>query len=334
MEEHVDFLRNNLLKPTEFALIGLPQKPNSPRTFYTFTKDKQGSLVNKEGVKLTIKPFLDTVSKKSPDTTSAASMKDHFLNITQNAINAIHAKDLKKVVLARTKTIEGVSKEASIQWYKNLSEAYPTALVFFISTHESGVWIGATPELLIEKTGNRFHTIALAGTSNLPSPDWSLKDYDEHNQVVSFLSDELNKLNVEDLRMTEPHSTRYGALFHLKTGVSFLSTLGLQDVVNVIHPTPALCGYPKEKALEYIQQSESFPREFYTGSIVIESPNGDGISYAFLRCGKLLDDSRLVIYAGCGIVGDSIPQKEWGESEAKATSILSYLPRRGSSPRG
>jgi isochorismate synthase len=319
-KESLDFLSSNLQTGVEFALIGLPSEKSAKRRLSMFT-NKQGTLTDMSGRTLTLRPFSDMIRTK-PD---ADATKSQYMSIVQRAVDSIHAGRLEKVVLARTKTIDGVTKEALIGWYERLLEKYPRALVFIVSTEKHGLWIGATPELLVEKNGKNFHTIALAATSKSATPRWSPKDYDEHMQVVSYLSHVLTGPVIKNLVLTQPRTTQFGNLSHLKTDVDFSSDASIQEISGLIHPTPALCGFPKKAALEFIQENEAASRALYTGSMIIEDEKGDGVSYAFLRCARLSPESRLVLFAGCGIVEASVPQQEWEESEAKIASVLSLL---------
>lgn len=318
MEEQLRFLHAALRGAAEFALVALPTKGATHRTFHQFIGGEHG-LVDAAGSMLYIKPFPDALPR-----TPIADTKAHYLDITQKAVDAIHAGEFQKVVLARTKIVEHISQDRLADAYARLVAAYPTALVFLLRTREHGTWIGATPELLIEKGGTDFHTIALAATSAMPRPQWSPKDYDEHEHVASYLERELRQAGVARVVLDGPHPSQYGNLTHLKTDISFTSDQGICDLVRRLHPTPALCGYQTEAALRFIQQHEATPRDLYTGSMVIERADGDGVAYAFLRCGKLAG-TRLTLYAGCGIVAASNPHKEWEESEAKIASILSNL---------
>jgi isochorismate synthase len=323
MNEYIKFLQDHLsdVHRVEFAVAALPANAASERVFHCFTK-KADTLTTTDGYTLTIQPFPDDQHVK-PRT--IPSVKDHYLTITQKAIDTIHAGMLEKVVLARTKRLEEVARESLIPWYERLLEKYPAAFVFIVSTKEDGIWIGASPELLVEKNHTNFHTIALAATSKSIKPHWSEKDYEEHTQVVSYLAKELERPYIKNIIFTEPYTVRYGALSHLETDVSFTSTMSLRRVTKLIHPTPALCGFPKDIALIFIQENEAEPRSFYTGSMTVEDAQGDGVSYAFLRCARLSDASGLTMFAGCGIVGASVPRDEWEESEAKASSVLDLL---------
>jgi isochorismate synthase len=324
MQKHLamDFLQTNLAASAEFSLVALPSDASGERKFHHFSEREQQGLVDANGNKLTLQPFPDG---ERHATAESLDTKALYLSMARKAISSMQAKEMEKVVLARTKTVDHVAKESLNGWYERLLEAYPKALVFAVSTEESGLWIGATPEMLVEKTGTSYRTLALAATHMSPDLPWTQKEYDEHEHVASYLVRELTLPEIENLRLTGPYETGYGNLSHLRTDVSFASSLSLRALVAQLHPTPALCGYPKQEALQFIQENEAQPRSYYTGSMVIESPEGDGVAYAFLRCGRLADNGHLTIYAGCGVVAASTPEQEWAESEAKANSVLSFL---------
>lgn len=320
MYKYHESLQSSLRSGAEFALVALPAKLGK-RAFHFFTKQGDDRLSNVSGNTLYLQPFDSGQAKDL----SPVDEKDHYLKIVNQAVQSIRAGALEKVVLARTKTIANVQWDMLPVWYEGLLEAYPNALVFVVSTKESGTWIGASPELIVEKSGSRFHTIALAGTNKMPDPTWPAKDHSEHQKVVDYIERELLKLKISP-SLDGPYTSRYGAMSHLRTDVNFTSTVSLREIVARLHPTPALCGSPKDATLRFIAQHEARQRSFYTGNMIIEDKNGDGVAFAFLRCAQLTNDAILRLYAGCGIVAESIPEKEWEESELKIDSILRLMP--------
>ncbi len=318
VQKHLNFLEVHLRGNAEFALIDLPVTQSGQRKFYQFTEGDD-SLAARDGTRLMLQSFPDGNNRSA---WRQVDPEAQYVSMTQRAVDRMCAGEFDKVVLARTKTIDCVSRQSLVPWYRRLIDASPRALVFVVSTKQSGLWIGATPELLVEKTGTTYRTLALAGTRAFSNVPWEQKEYTEHDHVVSYLFRELQSVGASDVRSIGPYDARYGSLRHLRTDVSFLSTLSIAELVKQLHPTPALCGYPKQTALNFIREHEVQPRDFYTGSMVIEHPNGDGTAYAFLRCGKLSEDEMLTLYAGCGIVSASDPMQELAESEAKIASIL------------
>jgi isochorismate synthase len=317
---NLDALAVQLAGSAEFAVVALPERAGT-RTFHHFTKESHG-LVGENGSALVLQPFPDSGTYGG---THEATSESHYVSIAEKAVRKMQEGELNKVVLARTKVVDGVARTSLVPWFLRLLDAYPKALVFVIATETGDLWIGATPELLVDKVGTTYRTLALAATHAAPGEQWTIKEYDEHDYVVRYLLDELKQHGISNVCMDGPNETSFGRLAHLRTDISFSSARSLTELVGLLHPTPALCGYPKLQALAFIREHEAQPRELYTGSMLIEHPNGDGVAYAFLRCGKLSQGGKLTLYAGCGMVAASLPLQELAESEAKIDSVLRLL---------
>lgn len=317
----ISFLQAHINTSAPFAVIALPVNRDGQRKFHHFSKVPSG-FIDPAGTTLALQSFPDGESERP---LLDSSVKEQYVSMVEKAIEQMKGGVFEKVVLARTKVVRYVQPSSLVRWYERLLEAYPTALVFALSIDGEEIWLGATPELLINKTDSVYQTLALAGTHTTPGTPWTPKEYDEHGHVATYLLRELEKLGVQQVGKEGPYETQYGRLAHLRTDMSFRSDLTLQELVATLHPTPALCGLPQQNTLEFIGRHEPTPRRFYTGSMVLEHANGDGTAYAFLRCGVLSKEQVLTMYAGCGIVAASDPEQEWLESEAKINSVLALL---------
>lgn len=221
-----------------------------------------------------------------------------------------------KVVAAR-KAIKQTSLNP-IDIFRKLIISYPDALKFLFSTPESGTWIGASPELLLEAHDREIHTISLAGTrkatdipldfSNMdeliwpvvtPEMDipWDAKNIEEQRMVTDFILKELQDLNIST-RMLGPFTRRAGTLEHLQTVIKgelpetsvirrmFSSKKALVrhnylkfiDIARELSPTPALCGYPRDFAESIISRKEPIERDYYGGIVGMADGKGGGIS--------------------------------------------------------
>ena len=132
----------------------------------------------------------------------------------------------------------------------------------------------------------------------------------------------------EELFVDKTHNLRAGNLWHLcnKISAKILPQTTVNQIINSLHPTPAVCGFPTEKAYEFILKNESYSREFYTGFCGLLNFQKDNEFYIFvnLRCMQL-KDNQAIVYVGGGINKDSIPQDEWQETQNKAQTILKVL---------
>ncbi len=287
--------------------------------------------------------------KNSQQNTENETGKVSHLKLVQKGIDAIKKGDLRKVVLSRKETVK-LSDLGILAIFKRLLGNYPSAFVYCFYHPEVGTWLGATPETLLKIEGHKFFTTALAGTQKYKGTldvDWSPKEKEEQQLVTSYIADHLqpmvNHLNVETVR-----TAKAGSLLHLKTNIS--GTLdyhrfNLKQILNVLHPTPAICGIPKEKAKQFILDHEQYHREFYTGFLgelnlkekklrnsnrhnaendAFATPITVSNLFVNLRCMQLKSNDA-IIYVGGGITNGSIPEAEWEETVNKTQTIKSVL---------
>ena len=237
------------------------------------------------------------------------------------ALKAIEAGTFEKVVLSRSEFWHSHSSPEEL--FKMKCEAYPNAFVYLLSHPSCGVWLGATPELLLEAVGGRYTTVSLAGTKQNQREDWTAKERHEQQLVTDFIEEALRAENASDLKVGPVNDYTYGKLCHLQTQISFLSTKSPDDWLRVLHPTPAVGGYPRAEALAFIQAQEASPRGYYAGYLGISEAKGARF-YVNLRCMQCYSNGYR-LFAGGGIVAGSNPQKEWEETQAKIESIRTEL---------
>ncbi|MFC4722031.1 chorismate-binding protein [Geojedonia litorea] len=277
------------------------------------------------------------------------SDKEFHINLVQKGINAIEKGTLKKVVLARTEILLH-SDPNPIEIFKRLLANYPTAFVYCFHHPKVGIWLGATPETLLKMEGRRLFTTSLAGTQKFTGNMdviWQEKERNEQQLVTHFIQDNLNTL-ANHLQTSEPQTVKAGNVLHLKTDISAtidVDQVGIKQILNVLHPTPAICGLPKESAKEFILKNENYNREFYTGflgelNFVVKNERSSNrrnienraytsvkkVSNVFvnLRCMQI-KKNEAILYVGGGITSDSNPELEWEETKNKAQTMKSVL---------
>jgi isochorismate synthase len=259
---------------------------------------------------------------------------------------AIAAGRFAKLVLARTADEPAVATGSHLLLFHQACRLYPRLFVALVSTPQSGTWLVATPEILLENQGSQWRTIALAGTMRLIGDDlnsegeqlsWSVKDIREQHYVAAYIADTLRS---QGIAFTEdgPHSVRAANLVHLRTDFTF--SLPSDTIYNnkctrvgsllaALHPTPAVCGLPKADALQFILDNEPASRRYYSGfmgPVGMDSGQGDVSThlYVTLRCMELCPDACR-LYAGGGLLAESTVQKEWQETEAKLLTMRQLL---------
>jgi isochorismate synthase len=242
---------------------------------------------------------------------------------------AIHSNICKKVVLSRRYTINRSKQFSSGKTFEMACMAYPDAFVYLCHTPLTGTWCGCSPELLLSAKGLTGQTVALAGTTKISgyseTCDWDLKNREEQQLVSDYLEALLQK---EGLFFSKdvPYTVKAGKLMHLKTVFDFQikNREKLGDLLESLHPTPAVCGYPRKEAYRLIAEKEGYDRSYYSGFTGMLSSTGDTDLYVNLRCMKIEPES-LTFFAGGGLLASSDVETEWEETEEKLKTMLSLV---------
>lgn len=275
----------------------------------------------------------DTRQSELPDTA--------YLDAIKKAVEAIEAGQFKKVVFSRIKQVELTTDFSLTEVFERLCEKYPTAFVSMVYLPQlDQVWLGATPETLVsvDKEGI-FRTISLAGTQSafdasgapisVKKAAWTQKEIEEQALVGRYIISCFKKIRVREYLEEGPKTVVAGNLMHLRSdflvdtkAINFpeLGTVMLE----LLHPTSAVCGMPKIEALSFIQRYEGYDREFYSGYLGPVNVGNETHLFVNLRCMKI-QNNVATLYAGGGITEDSEPEKEWQETEMKCQTMLSVL---------
>src|SRR5690606_32138558 len=192
--------------------------------------------------------------------------KEFHLQLIQKGISEIHLGPMKKVVLARI--METKTPKSPFDLFQDMLANYPAAFCYIWYHPKVGLWLGATPEMFLETENHRLSTMSLAGTrpyQGEETPTWGKKELEEQEMVTRFIIDSLRD-KVTDLRVSDRESVRAGNLWHLKNVISgTIHGTGLGEIINALHPTPAVCGLPKVLAKDFILRNEKYKRKYYTG---------------------------------------------------------------------
>lgn len=266
----------------------------------------------------------------------ATTDMDFFLRIVRHSIQEIEQGSFEKVVLSRTLTVELSNSFDISNAFQKLCALYANALISFVSIPERGSWLGASPELLVSVEDQRtFRTTALAGTQsftegvNLKNVAWTQKDIEEQALVERYIISCFKKIRLREYEEHGPRTVVAGNLMHLKSDftVDMLATnfpqLG-SVMLQLLHPTSAVCGVPLDTSLEFIHKLEGYDRQLYTGYLGPVNFNNRIDIFVNLRCLQLLPQ-KAILYAGAGITQDSIPEKEWDETDLKLNTLLRVI---------
>jgi isochorismate synthase len=273
-----------------------------------------------------------TILEKEPKSPNEIT-KNNFEILVAKGIQAIKNNEFKKVVLSRKETLDVVDFDA-ITTFEKLIQLYHTTFVYCFFHPKVGTWLGATPEQLLKANDKEFKTIALAGTQKDTGSNevvWPKKEQEEQQFVTDYIVEKLKNVASEVL-VSKPYSIKAGSIWHIKTDISgtLNSSSSLLKVVQLLHPTPAVCGFPKEKSKVFILKNENYDRTFYTGFLGELNIEDNTDLFVNLRCMEIEVDSKLAmtkahLFMGCGITKDSIPKKEWEESLNKSVTMKKIL---------
>ena len=264
-------------------------------------------------------------------------LPDEWGTLINQARYDIETTELKKVVLARVceaKFQERIDIEDALTF---LNEQYPDCYRFVFEPRPFHTFFGATPELLAKVEGTQLTTMSLAGSigrSADPLEDANLgqellesaKDRHEHDLVVMSILSRLAPLTSKLEISPQPGIYKLSNIQHLFTPIraTLNSADGILPLVEVLHPTPALGGSPRDVAMDFISRAEPVPRGWYAAPVGWIDYKLDGAFAVAIRS-AVAQERRAWLYAGAGIVADSVPEKEWEETALKFRPMLEAL---------
>ncbi len=270
------------------------------------------------------------IDAEFPEPEADFSGKSQFENLVSKALHEIAIGTFSKVVLSRTEevTLDGVSAESI---FRRILSAYPAAFRYIFFHPAGGMWIGATPEKLIEVFASRFATVALAGTQRFTGSEdveWQAKERDEQQFVTDYIINGLRPV-AENVTVSAPYTQQAGNVVHIRTDISgeIANANGVGALLKVLHPTPAVCGFPKESARRFILENEAYDRKYYSGflgELHFGRENDRSELYVNLRCMNI-GDGNANLFVGCGVTKDSDPKAEFTETVNKAATIKRIL---------
>lgn len=266
----------------------------------------------------------------------SAMPPEHYESAVARAVERIRAGALEKVVLAREVQVHAPIAHDPAAVLGVLRDAFPACYVFAVGRGEA-TFIGATPELLARRDGERASTVALAGSTRRsadPAVDDHLgeallrsdKDRSEQEIVTRRIARALRPHAVWVTAAPEPVVVKVANIQHLGTPIRAQLSRPLEAtaLAAVLHPTPAVGGEPFATAERLIPELEGFDRGWYAGPVGWTDANGDGELCVALRC-ALLRGTVAHCYAGVGVVRDSDPAAELAETEIKLQALLPVL---------
>jgi isochorismate synthase len=260
-----------------------------------------------------------------------------FAKTVNEALTALQAGVLSKVVLSRKITLPLHAHADMEHIFLEACQQYPTAMVSLVHLPESGLWLTITPEYLLYADDKKIKTVALAGTKKVNEGEsaadvlWSQKEIEEQALVARYIIEAFKRIRLREYVDVGPQTIQAGNLWHLKTEFEIKrSDIDNDDIelglIHLLHPTAAVCGFPKAKAMEYIMHSEGYDRELYSGYLGPVNFEGKTSVFVNLRCAKI-DYAALTVslYAGAGIIIGSNAEKETEETYNKMLTVGRYF---------
>ncbi len=252
------------------------------------------------------------------------SSKKTYLETAQKFIELCSTKKVDKIILSRViKETNTTNNIYSI--FKDLCNKYNHSFNYVLNHPSLGMWMGASPEELITGNSKSFYsTTALAGSKKwAKNINWSYKETEEQRYVKQFIEKKLLKLTNEVSCDSDLKTVKAGNVAHLKSTFKFKTNKSIINLVNELHPTPAISGFPVKKAIENIFKHEQHSRELYCGYLG-EISNETINLFVNLRCMKI-NKTNFFIYVGGGITNLSDANDEWEETQIKSQTLLSIV---------
>lgn len=307
----------------EEGFVFAPFKSIGQKIVFPLNKSEQFSIAIEDLNKLQN----SSISSKIISVTNLDNSKKHHISLVKKVIDKIQNKEAEKIVVSRKESFN-TSNFDVLNSYKKMLQNYPNAMVYLWFHPKVGCWMGASPERLIHCSNQKFKTMALAGTQSYNDTTdvvWKEKEKEEQQFVTDYILKTI-KGTITSVTFTNPYTVKAGNLLHLRTDIygDLGSEDGLEDLIKLLHPTPAVCGLPKKTATDFIIENEAYQRSFYSGYLGELKINSATNLYVNLRCMQINND-EISIYVGGGITASSNPEKEWEETVFKADVMKKVL---------
>ncbi len=275
-------------------------------------------------------PFSETTEPfKRVNIDDATDEKEAYIELVKKALSEIRRKNAEKIVVSRK--VEIALKHLEVEeLFARLFTAKDQSFRYLWYHPTTGIWCGATPEVLVTTREDSFVTMALAGTQpyskNLPVY-WGDKEITEQQFVTDAITNNLQKVT-SVMKLSKTYTHIAGNVAHLRTDITGMLKTGrttLQSLIQALHPTPAICGTPTKAAKRFIGEQEEYDRAYYTGFLgPICDDNKCSNLFVNLRCMKI-ENKIATIFVGGGITIDSDPSDEWEETRNKMQTMLQVL---------
>lgn len=256
--------------------------------------------------------------------------KEQYCSTVESAVSQIKDSTFQKLVVSRRSDFPFKADQIG-SFVSSVIEHYPEANVSIFNIPGNGLWISASPEVLLAYNSfDGIRSMALAGT-RVYEPDfeevslWSSKELDEQSIVSDYIREAFHERGISKVKEKGPYPIQAGNLIHLRT--DFFACDAPSDefypILELLHPTSAVCGSPKQESLVWLLENEDFNRSFFSGFSGIMEPDFKKI-IVNLRAARI-QDGIITLFAGAGITRASIAEKEWIETGEKLKTLGRFL---------
>ena len=298
--------------------------------------ERVGARLERWRARLAALPALEPTPPPGVDTLSYTPSRRTWHSQVEAAVERIRRGDLEKVALAQSLTAGLARPTVPADIVARLSDPYPDCDRFLFAPERGGAFFGATPERLVTVRDTTVETEALAGSigrGDTPAADERLatdledseKNSHEHALVVEAIRDQLGTV-AREIQTGERTVRRLANVQHLRTPIrgTLRRDAHVLELVEALHPTPAVGGLPPDEALATIRETEAFDRGWYAAPVGWFDADGNGTFSVAIRSG-IATDRQVTMFAGAGIVADSDPDREWEELQLKYRPVLDEL---------
>jgi isochorismate synthase len=310
-----------------------------PALAVTRTRGRTFASAAAEGAEKLLDLSVTSVRAEQARRLDVTSVRDprEWASAVAAASERLRAGEAQKVVLAREVLARGDGVVSAGMVIRGLRAAYPSCFTYLITGADGTAFAGASPELLVRRSGNHAFSQPMAGSVARGGSDVederlahqlveSKKDEAEHSLVSRFVVEALRPFS-DHVQANGPEVVRFTNIQHLATSVAADLKEPAADALELaaaLHPTPAVGGWPRDAAEALIDEFERMDRGWYAGAVGWIDGHGDGEFAVALRCGLLWEDGAR-LYAGVGVMPDSDPDRELEETELKFKALLTAL---------
>ena len=324
----------------ELRLAVLPEllahKPETsfwiaPFTPHSEAKEIVLSVVDEAFLNETFAERLHSISGKHIQfsTLPEAVTQDAYLKQFEAIQDSISNGTIQKAILSRVIIEDKPYDFDPVGFFGRLCSDYPDAFVHLLYYPDAGMWLGATPELLVEKEARHLRIMAVAGTQPVNSDGryhWRAKEQEEHAMVGRHIEAICDEYQCKQISQTEPFAVSAGSVAHLRTDYVYRENIPipLRDFLHRLHPTPAIGGLPVDKSVDVICDTEMYDRAYYCGFLGETDFAAHARVFVNLRCMQV-GKEYVAVFVGGGITKDSNADEEWEETVMKSKTMIDKL---------